>query len=332
MKQYAFEQKNAALWEKFKTLTADLNKNRSKLSSEQRYELPALYRRICQHYAIAQQRHYSLHLIDQLHQLVLSGHQLLYEHKVSWLWRILNFVWVTFPAQVRHHWKIFWLTTALFYVPAFSLGLACYFDSEMIYQIMPDNAVAEMEYMYDPANEKIGRNSDRQADTDFMMFGYYIFNNISIGFRAYALGILVGIGTIFNIVYNGLAIGAVAGHLTQLGFTQTFWPFVSGHGSFELTAIIICGAAGLCLAKPIIAPGRRKRLEALKLAGLESIQLVMGAALMLLVAAFIEAFWSSSSLIPASIKYVVAAFFWLVVILYLWRAGRGSDIEVSNAD
>ncbi|MGB1799981.1 MAG: stage II sporulation protein M [Gammaproteobacteria bacterium] len=332
MKQYAFEQKNAALWEKYKALTADLNSNKHNLTNQQHYELPALYRRICQHYAIAQQRHYSLHLINQLHQLVLTGHQLLYEHKVSWLWRVLNFVWVTFPAQVRCHWKVFWLTTALFYIPAFSLGIACYFDSEMIYQIMPDSSVAEMEYMYDLGNKNIGREANRQADTDFMMFGYYIFNNISIGFRAYALGILAGVGTIFNIVYNGLVIGAVAGHLTQLGFTQTFWPFVSGHGSFELTALCICGAAGLCLAKPIIAPGRRKRLEAMKVAGLESIQLVMGAALMLVVAAFIEAFWSSSSLVPSSIKYIVAAFLWVVVILYLWRAGHRFNVEVNDAD
>jgi uncharacterized membrane protein SpoIIM required for sporulation len=332
MKQYAFEQKNAELWSKYEALTKDLNSRKRKLTNLQRYELPSLYRRICQHYAIAQQRHYSLHLINKLHQHVLAGHQLLYEHKVSWLWRVLSFIWITFPSRVRHHWKLFWLSTALFYIPAFSLGLACYVDTEMIYQIMPDSAVAGMEYMYDPSNEKIGRNADRQSDTDFMMFGYYIFNNISIGFRAYALGILAGIGTIFNLVYNGLAIGAVAGHLTQLGFNQTFWPFVSGHSSFELTALCICGAAGLCLARPIIAPGRRKRLDAFKLAGFESIQLVMGAALMLVIAAFIEAFWSSSSLIPIPVKYFVAMVFWLIVILYLWRAGRGLKSEAIDAD
>jgi uncharacterized membrane protein SpoIIM required for sporulation len=332
MKQYAFEQKNAKLWSQYETLIKELDSRKHKLNSQQRYELPALYRRICQHYAIAQQRHYSLHLINRLHRHVLAGHQFLYEHKASWLWRVLSFVWITFPTQVRKQWKLFWLATALLYVPAIGLGLACYYDTEMIYQIMPDSSVAEMEYMYDPANEKIGRGADRQADTDFMMFGYYIFNNVSIGFRAYALGILFGIGTIINLVYNGLAIGAIAGHLTQLGFTQTFWPFVCGHSAFELTAICICGAAGLCLARPIIAPGRRKRLDAFKHAGLESIQLVMGAALMLLVAAFIEAFWSSSNLLPDTVKFVVAIFLWLMVILYLWRAGRSLSIEVNDAD
>ncbi|NKB38684.1 MAG: stage II sporulation protein M [Gammaproteobacteria bacterium] len=332
MKQYAFEQQNAALWSRYETLTKDLNSNKSSLNALQRYELPALYRRICQHYAIAQQRHYSLHLINQLHQQVLAGHQLLYEHKVSWLWRMLSFIWVGFPNQIRRHWKVFWLATLLFYLPAFAFGIACYFDSEMIYQIMPDHSVADMEYMYDPGNDNVGRKAERQADTDIMMFGYYIFNNISIGFRAYALGILLGIGTIFNMIYNGLFVGGVAGHLSQLGFTQTFWPFVSGHSAFELTAICICGAAGLCLARAIVAPGRRRRIDALRIAGIDSIQMVIGAALMLVIAAFIEAFWSSSNLLPIPVKYTVGAFFWLIVLLYLWRAGRNLEDGASDGD
>ncbi|MCU7813026.1 MAG: stage II sporulation protein M, partial [Candidatus Thiodiazotropha sp. (ex Notomyrtea botanica)] len=54
----------------------------------------------------------------------------------------------------------------------------------------------------------------------------------------------------------------------------------------------------------------------------EALQLVMGAALMLLVAAFIEAFWSSSGFTP-EVKYGVAAILWLWVILYLVFMGRG---------
>ena len=333
MKQHAFEQTYASFWDEYDALLEDLKLSSSKRQSEkkQRYEFPSLFRKVCHHYAIAQQRHYSPHLINALHSRVLKGHQLLYERKGSLWWRLLEFVWITFPNQLRRHWRHFWIAVSLFYVPAIAVGLACFFDSEMIYQIMPDRSVAEMEYMYDPENRQVGRSEDRQADSDFMMFGYYIYNNISIGFRTYALGILAGIGTVFILLYNGLVIGGVAGHLTQLGFTQTFWPFVSGHGSFELTAIVICGAAGLRLAQPLISPGRYRRLDALKIAGKDSVQLVMGAALMLLIAAFIEAFWSSSNLLP-SIKYAVASVLWLLVILYLWRAGRGQGALSNHAD
>lgn len=102
---------------------------------------------------------------------------------------------------------------------------------------------------------------------------------------------------------------------------MTFWQFVCGHGAFELTAIVICGAAGLLLGYSLIHPGRYRRRDSLRLTAPTALKLVMGGALMLLIAAFIEAFWSSSSFSP-QVKFSVAAFYWGVVILYLLFAGR----------
>ncbi len=330
MKQQAFEQLYSPLWQEMNTLLNDLDRRQPELPLAQRLRLPVMYRRICQHYALAKQRHYSPHLVQALHQQVLRGHQQLYRSKSSGGWRLLEFVWKDFPNQLRKHYRYFWLATALFYLPAIAFGIACYLDGDMIYSIMPDHSVSQMEYMYDPANDQVGRNSERQADTDFAMFGYYIWNNVAIGFRTFALGILAAIGTVFITLYNGFVIGGVAGHLSQLGFIDTFWPFVSGHGAFELTAITICAAAGLRIGQPLLAPGGYKRLDALKLAAADAVQLVLGAALMLVVAAFTEAFWSPNTLVPAAGKYIAAGFFWSVVILYLWKAGKNSSRSTPN--
>lgn len=327
MKQQVFEREYAVIWREYDSLLQELDGKQTGHGIEQRYRLPQLYRQICHHYAMAKERYYSPHLIAALHRRILKGHQVLYRYKSSWLWRILKFILAGFPRQVRRHCRYLLLSIALFAVPLVVTGLACYTDSELIYSILPGKSVADIEYSYNPANKNIGRNAERQSDTNFMMFGFYIYNNISIGFRSYAMGILLGIGTILMIFYNGVMIGGVAGYLTRLGYTQTFWPFVSGHSAFELTAIVICGAAGLRLAQPIIAPGRYSRAEALKLAGRESIELVLGAALMLVVAAFIEAFWSPAGWMPIPVKYAAAGFFWFTVILYLSQAGRNTDAD-----
>ncbi len=326
MKQIQFQQKYQDFWLEFESVLADLTKRKNKQQTtiNERYDFPKNYRKICSLYAIAKQRHYSPILIQRLHSLVLNGHEHLYRHKTIWLWRIIEFIINKFPNLVRQNYKAFWLATALFLIPALSMGIACFKDNEIIYSVMDPYQVANMEYMYDPSNKKLGRQEDRQADTDFAMFGFYIFNNVKVGFQTFASGILLGIGSIFFLLYNGIIIGGISGYLTQLGFTETFWSFVSGHGSFELTAIVICGMAGLMLARPIYAPGNRSRADALKLAAKDSIQLVMGAALMLVVAAFIEAFWSPSSFISTPIKYTVAALLWLIVILYLTFAGRNT--------
>ena len=80
--------------------------------------------------------------------------------------------------------------------------------------------VAEFEAMYDPAAEVVGR--ERASDADFEMFGFYVMNNVGIAFRVFASGLLAGIGTAFFLVFNGVHIGAVAGHLLQRGFHDTF--------------------------------------------------------------------------------------------------------------
>jgi uncharacterized membrane protein SpoIIM required for sporulation len=183
-----------------------------------------------------------------------------------------------------------------------------------MYSIMDAQDVRHIEQMYDPSARILGR--ERESDTDIYMFGFYILNNISISFRCFAGGLLAGVGTLLVLFYNGLHIGSVAGYLTQLDFIDTFYPFVIGHGAFELTAIVFSGAAGLRMGYSIISPGYFTRVNALRIAGGQVIPLLYGIILMLVIAAFLEAFWSSSTSIPNAVKYSVGVFLWLLVILY----------------
>ncbi len=114
----------------------------------------------------------------------------------------------------------------------------------------------------------------------------------------------------------------MAGHLSHPPYAMTFWQFVSGHGAFELTAIVISGAAGLLLGYSLIYPGKYRRIDSLRIVAPTALVLVVGAALMLVFAAFIEAFWSSSELSPM-VKFSVAACNWIIVIFYFLFAGRG---------
>jgi uncharacterized membrane protein SpoIIM required for sporulation len=319
MRQELFEQNNAPLWEELEALLGEEAARTQDPAALLRF--PWLYRRACNHYALARSRHYSPALVAQLHDLVLRGHERLYRRRGAWLWRLIAFLGGEFPRAVRAHAAFFWLSAALFLLPGLLAGGFCYSQPELIYSILEEGQVADMEYMYDPANRKPGRTAERDSETDFVMFGFYISNNIGIGFRTFAGGILYGVGTVLLLLFNGVVIGGVAGHLTRIGYQDTFWSFVSGHGALELTAIVICGAAGLMLARAVVAPGRLRRTLALRQTAPEALKLVMGAALMLLLAAFVEAFWSSSG-VALTVKYAVAAVLWSAVALYLWQVGR----------
>jgi uncharacterized membrane protein SpoIIM required for sporulation len=325
MRQQQFEQENGEFWDTLTQLIEDLERPRYKqrLAAETRLAFPAWYRQLCSHYALANSRHFSPALLDQLHNLVLRGHPLLYRLQTAWGWRILHFILADFPRLLRRNQGYFWFALMVFLLPGLLVGMGCLYEQDLIYSILDEQQVAEMEGMYDPNNRRPGRALARTSETDFVMFGYYIMHNIGIGFRTFAGGILGGLGTLFLLIFNGIVLGGVAGHLTRLGFNDTFWPFVAGHGAFELTAIVICGAAGLMLGHAVLAPGQQPRILALKHKAQEALQLVLGAVLMLIVAAFIEAFWSSSNL-GIQLKYTIAGLFWLLVILYLVGMGRAA--------
>jgi len=330
LNQRRFEQRHTAQWQALRgTLIAMRSPTpTSKATEKQIEEFPDLYLSVCNHLSIARTRGYSPELVETLNQLVLDSYNQMYKFRGSRFATALRFLTTGFPRLVRKHSKLFWISAALFYLPALLVGYLCYLDNEFILRIVDPGMVADMEYMYEPGSVADFRSEDRSSASDFEMFGYYINNNIGISFRVFAGGILFGIGTIFFMVYNGIVIGAVAGHLTGIGYIETFWGFVSGHGPFELTAICLSGMSGLLIAIALIKPGNLSRADSLKKQSLIAVQLVLGAAFMMLMAAFVEAYWSSTQLDP-SIKYIVGLGFWFVTISYLVLAGRGGGYRES---
>ena len=93
------------------------------------------------------------------------------------------------------------------------------------------------------------------------------------------------------------------------------------HGAPELTAIFLAGGAGLRMGWAVLAPGSWRRVDALRRAAAECLPVMYGVFALLVLAAFIEAFWSSRELAP-QIKYGVGAACWALLALYLLFAGR----------
>ena len=325
MRQEQFVTRYQHEWQQFE----DWLQRRGERSRKQRHDtdpdllgdetIPQRYRRLCQQLALARRRGYSPQLVEQLQQLMQRGHNLLYRTPAPRWQRVVEFLFADFPSTVRSQAGAMWVACALFVVPLVGIFVLLQYKPELIHMLLDPRQVAQMEKMYDPAADHLGRDSG----TDWAMFGHYIMNNISIGLRTFASGLLAGIGTILVLLFNGVTIGAVAGHLQQIGSGDPFWRFVVGHAPFELTAIVIAGGAGLQLGLRLLAPGRKRRIDALIEGGVIGARLCLGVAFMLLVAAFIEAFWSSIAWVPAWGKFTVSGVLWTLVFAWLWRGGHG---------
>ena len=294
--------------------------------------LAKLYRAACEQLALARSRAYPARLTNRLESLTQRAHQLIYRRSDYGAARLARLFLLDFPQAVRAHWRHVLVAGLVFGLPLVLLGIATYVDPGFILTMHDARTVQGYEHMYGPAAESIGR--ERNAQTDWMMFGFYIMNNISIAFKCFAGGIFLGVGSLFFLAYNGIAAGSLAGYLTARGHGETFYSFVVTHGAFELTAIVLAGAAGLRLGQALLAPGRRTRRAALELAAREAAVLVYGVIAMLLIAAALEAFWSSARWIAPVVKFGVGGVCWVLVIVYLVGQGRArrSTMGVAHAD
>jgi len=279
-----------------------------------------LYRRACEQLALARARSYPAYLVDRLERLTADGHQVIYRQHEFGLARMRTILSVDFPRAVRaQRWYVA-AAAALLILPTIAVGLLVYRHPELILSVVSAETAARFEEMYSPDAESIGRV--REASTDWMMFGFYIRNNIGVAFQCFAGGLFAGLGSLFFLAYNGGFSGAIAGYLTERGMAPTFYAFVATHSAFELTAIVLSGAAGLRIGHALLAPGRLTRREALVEATRESAVILYGVVAMLLIAAGIEAFWSSAPWLASSIKFTVAGLCWAAMFAYFILQGR----------
>jgi uncharacterized membrane protein SpoIIM required for sporulation len=313
MRQTPFEAAHTREWDEFEAFL-------EKKPAFDAAEMPQRYRRICQSLALAADRQYSPALVDRLNRLALRGHHALYENRRRESQRVLEFVAAGFPALVRREWRLVLAASLLFFGPLLGLFAVLQVFPEFVHYLLRPEQIAGVHEMYDPASRRLGM---READTNLMMFGFYVWNNVGIGFQTFAGGILAGVGSIWFLGSNGVVLGAVAGYLTQIGYIETFWSFVAGHSAWELIAIALSGAAGLRLGLAVIAPGRLTRKAALVAAARPAVQIMYGAALLFFVAAFVEAFWSPLTGVPFNVKIGVGIAGWAALIAYLGLAGRG---------
>jgi uncharacterized membrane protein SpoIIM required for sporulation len=286
---------------------------------------PRGFRELTQDLNTARAHGFAPEIIERLNMLINEGNQILYGQRGWSLKEPARFMLRTFPQKVRAQWRGITAGLLIFYgLALFSAFLTIRFP-ELVYEFLPESQVSDLEDMYNPGGEHFLVPRDVSSDAD--MFGFYIYNNISIAFRTFAGGIFAGIGSLFLLCFNAVFMGAAAGHIINRGLGDTFFPFVIGHSSFELTAVVFSAYGGLLLGYRFFVTRGLSRGASLRRAGKEVLPIIAGSALLLVLAAVIEAFWSSRHQLPPALRYGAGAAGWVLLLCYFLFAGRGGAGE-----
>lgn len=291
MKEDRFIREHHETWKSFEDTLAKLkSKGFQKFKSGELDSFIASYNRICGHLSHCRTYYGSTTTTEYLNRLVATAHSFIYATQSSNLKKFLYFFIKEFPLLIKGNLKYLLVSTLIFIA-----GMAVSF----IYTaISPDNAVAFLPREYADSIDFSGNTSKFWDGA--IMSSFILTNNIKVGFIAFALGVTLGVGTIWVLISNGFMLGGLGALAYHSGFNLRFWSLILPHGILELFAIFVCGAAGLMIGYSIIHPGDYSRKDSFIIGSKAGIKLIGGTVPIFVIAGLIEGFFTPLAVSEAS--------------------------------
>ncbi len=307
-------------WRELAQLCEKLEQQRlTKFGPEGVRRFAQLYRSACADLALADAYQLPPNTVGFLHQLVGRAHNQLYRSQNFQLSTWGRELFVVLPRRLYrdNYLRVAFLLFWGFFLASMALAYASPGFAE---RAIGRDQIQTIEDMYD--EETWGRN----ANVDAMMVGFYVQHNTGLGLQCFAWGLLLGVGGLFIVFDNAVILGATFGHMATTPQREMFFQFVTAHGPFELTAIVVSAAAGMRLGFALIDTKGYTRLDSIKLAAREAVPTACLGMVLFFLAALMEGIISPSAL-PYAAKATVALFSSGLMVFYFVILGKPGGEE-----
>lgn len=327
LKSYEFRRERERTWRELDRLVTQAEtRGIHTLEPGEAARLPVLYRATLSSVSVARAISLDRNLLDYLDSLSARAYFYIYGSKRPALSVVFDFISYQFPAAVRKYRGACALAAAFIILGAVTGFVLTDSDPEHYYSLV-DEARSQGR---DPAasTEKLRSMLYDSNDKNAYLtaFSAFLFtHNASVGILAFTLGFLVGI-PVFILLFSltGMEIGAMSALYHGRGLALDWWGWILPHGVTELLAITLCGGGGLVIAQSIIWPGDGTRYENLARRGRDAGILLLGAIGMFFIAGIVEGIFRQL-VQDITIRYSVAAGFFLFWFCYFWICGRGRE-------
>jgi uncharacterized membrane protein SpoIIM required for sporulation len=323
--QDRFIDQHKTTWQRLEELLKLLDSSSlRRLHREEVRELGRIYRRTASDLAVARAESRDPRLINYLNSLVIRAHGRIYQADAQGGSRVKDFFARDFPQTFRRTWTYTAVSFSVFMLFSVIGFVGTKADPEFSELVGVAPAFREL-YIETKTHWWEDLNQANQVGASSIFT-----HNIQVTIYTFAFGALFGVGTLFYLAYNGANIASVLALTYRAGFGNDLLTFMVGHGVIELSCIFIAGGAGLLIGSALLMPGDLSRADALKSRGKDAVRLMMGVAVLLVIAGIIEGFISPAP-IPAAIKFSVAAITGMALYSYLLLAGRtNGEVEQIN--
>ncbi len=319
-----FRAAHEADWERLEGLVTRMEKRSIRsLSDDDILALPLLYRTTLSSLAVARDTSLDRGLIVYLEQLTTRSYFQLYGVQTT-AWRQLGHFFARgWPEAVQSLWRE---TLACVFLTAASAVVAFLLvrnDPSWFFGIIPESLASGR----DPSAgaEALRQTLYERQDDMLATFATFLFtHNSQVAIFAFALGFAFAVPTVLLILYNGLMLGAFFAVFAAKGLAFNLGGWLAIHGTTELFAIAIAGAAGLRIGMSIAFPGRETRTESAVRAGRSAALAMAGTVIMLAVAGLLEGI-GRQTIVDDFSRYSIGAAMLAGWLTYFYMPRKGRD-------
>jgi uncharacterized membrane protein SpoIIM required for sporulation len=293
MREVQFVRRNAEKWKRFEALLDE--------DAVDADELADLYVEINEDLSYAQTFYPDASSTQYLNELASRVHQTIYSTRPEERSRIWTFWTEEVPlALARSRTEL--LVSALVFVVAIAVGaLSAANDSSFVRLILGDAYVNMTLQNIEEGDPMAVYKQAHEVD----MFLGIALNNVRVAFYAFAAGIFCTLGTGWVLFQNGVMLGSFHYLFYEHGLLGPSLMVVYIHGTLEIAAIIVAGAAGIRFGRGLLFPGTHSRRTAFTNGAREGAKVVVGLVPVFILAAFLEGFVTRYTAMPAALSLAI---------------------------
>ncbi|WP_316762862.1 stage II sporulation protein M [Pedobacter aquatilis] len=250
-----------------------------------------------------------------LNGLASKLHRSVYKNKKEKSNRFVHFWRTELPLLFLEHKKQVIYALAFFLVSCAIGAISAKYDDTFIRLILGDGYV-------NMTNDNISKGDPfgvYKQENPVLMFVQIGANNIFVAIYTFVLGIIFSFGSIVSLFRNGVMLGSFQYFFFSKGLGLQSVLVIWIHGTLEISAIVLAGAAGLVLGNSMLFPKTYTRKASILKGAKDGLKIVLGIVPIFIIAAFFESFitrhtempmWLSGFILLASAAFII----WYVFI------------------
>lgn len=262
--------------------------------------------------AFAQTHYPASRITIYLNNLASALHNEIYRNKREKWSRIITF-WSREVPQTMYEARRELLTSFLIFAASLLIGVLSAANDPDFLRLILGNGYVDMTLENIANGEPMAVYND---SSEVPMFLGITLNNVGVSFNCFAMGLLTSFGTGYMLLSNGIMVGAFQTFFYQHGLLWESVLAIWLHGTLEIWAIIVAGAAGLALGNGWLFPGTYSRLESFRRGAKRGLKIVIGTVPIFMMAGFIEGFVTRHTELPELLRLSVILISLAFIIFY----------------